>query len=228
VAWPGRSRTVRDGSDVDTVVRFTAPPATSTSLFRPLDEAGLQRLDDDALIEYMRRARGAGHPTAGLALAIMVYGHWSNVERRIRLKVPEAYVEDLTGDVVADAIASAFDGNSIGEFLSWLSTITRRAIADFYRRGAGQMRFEEPPAVDPEAPSEEGAVEVRDAIDRVVSTLREDHGRVVDIIVFGDGTAADAARDVPGVSVANAHQIVSRFRRALRAELEAGGDTGSG
>jgi DNA-directed RNA polymerase specialized sigma24 family protein len=217
----------RGGSDSGTFVRFTESPATSTSLFRPLDEAGLQRLDDDALIDYMRRARGAGHPTAGLALAILVYGHWANVERRIRLKVPEAHVEDLTGDVIADAIASAFDGSSVGEFVSWLSTITRRAIADFYRRGAGQMRFEEP-AVEPEAPSEEGAVEVRDAIERVMSTLREDHRRVVDIIVFADGTAADAARHVPGISTDNAHQIASRFRRAVRAELEAGGDTGSG
>lgn len=197
-------------------------------MFRPLDEAGLQRLDDDALVDYMRRARGAGHPSAGLALAILVYGHWANVERRVRLKVPEVHVEDLTGEVVADAISSAFDGRSVGEFVAWLSTITRRAIADFYRRGAGQIRFEDPPAVEPEAPSEEGAVEVRDAIERVMVKLRADHRRVVDIIVFGDGTAADAAAEVPGVSEANAHQIVSRFRRALRAELEAGGDTGAG
>lgn len=197
-------------------------------MFRPLDEADLQRLDDDALVDYMRRARGAGHPSAGLALAILVYGHWANVERRVRLKVPELHVEDLTGEVVADAISSAFDGSSVGEFVSWLSTITRRAIADFYRRGAGQVRVEDPPAVEPEAPSEEGAVEVRDAIERVMSTLRADHRRVVDIIVFGDGTAADAVNEVPGISEANAHQIVSRFRRALRGELEAGGDTGVG
>jgi RNA polymerase sigma factor (sigma-70 family) len=197
-------------------------------LFHPLDEAGLQRLDDDALIDYMRRARGAGHPSAGLALAILVYGHWANVERRIRLKVPELHVEDLTGEVVADAISSAFDGRSVGEFVSWLSTITRRAIADFYRRGSGQARFDDTSPAEPEAPSEEGAVEVRDAIERVMVKLRADHRRVVDIIVFEDGTAADAASEVPGVNAANAHQIVSRFRRALRAELEAGGDTGAG
>jgi RNA polymerase sigma factor (sigma-70 family) len=196
-------------------------------LFRPLDEAQLQRLDDDALVDYMRRARTAGHPSAALALAILVYGHWANVERRIRLKVAESSVEDLTGDVVADAIASAFDGTSVGEFVSWLGTITRRAIADFYRRGQGRSRLEAPPETEPQAPSEEGAVELRDAIERVMATLREDHQRVVDVIIFGGGTAADAIREVAGVTEANAHQIVSRFRRALRRELEAGGDTGS-
>jgi RNA polymerase sigma factor (sigma-70 family) len=157
---------------------------------------------------------------------MLVYGHWANVERRIRLKVPEAFVEDLTGDVVADAIASAFDGTSVGEFRSWLATITRREIADFYRRGAGRVRLEEPPAAEPVAPSEEGEVEVRDAIGRVMGRLRDDHRRVVDIVVFGDGTAAEAARAVTGISEANAHQIVFRFRRALRAELEGGGNTG--
>jgi hypothetical protein len=37
--------------------------------FRPLDQAALERLDDDALIEYMREARRAGDPSAALALA---------------------------------------------------------------------------------------------------------------------------------------------------------------
>lgn len=176
----------------------------------------------------MREARTDGHESAALALAILVYGHWPNVERRIRMKVPEAHVEDLTGDVIADAIASAFDGTSVGEFVAWMNTITRRAIADFHRRGAGRVRTEELAAVEPEAPSEEGAVEVRDAIERAMVTLRADHRRVVDIIVFGGGSAADAAEAVPGVTEANAHQIVSRFRRALRSQLEPDGDTGSG
>jgi RNA polymerase sigma factor (sigma-70 family) len=189
---------------------------------QPLDQTQLQALDDDALIDYMRRARDAGHPSAALALAIIVYGHWSNVERRVRLKVPPQHVEDLTGDVIADAITSAFNATSLGEFRSWLSTITQRTIADYYRRGPGRAKTEEI-ADDRAAPSEEGAVEVRDAIARVYKTLRPDHARVVDIVVFEDGTAADAASRVPGMSEANVHQIVSRFRRALREELE--GDT---
>lgn len=194
--------------------------------FQPLDEGRLQRLDDDALIDYMRRARAAGHPSAALGLAIVVYGHWANVERRVRLKIPQQHVEDLTGDVIAGAITSAFNGTSAGQFRSWLATITQRAIADFYRRGPGRTRTEEA-TDDRAAPSEEGAVEIRDAIERVLATLRPDHARVVDIVVFEDGTAADAARELDGMTEANVHQIVSRFRRALRAELEAGGHTGA-
>jgi RNA polymerase sigma factor (sigma-70 family) len=195
-------------------------------LFRPLDDAALQRLDDDALIRYMRDARTRGHPSAGDALAILVYGHWQNVERRMRMKIPAAHVEDMTGDVIADAIASAFEGQSVGEFVSWLSTITQRAIADFYRRGPGRMKPADEPPAEPATPSEAGAVAVRDAIERVMATLRPDHRRVVDLVIFEDRSAAEAVRAIDGMSEANVHQIVSRFRAALRGELQAGGDTG--
>ena len=196
-------------------------------MFRTLDEPDLQRLADDELIGYMRRARAAGDPSASTALAVLVYGYWPNVERRVRMKVPPQHVEDLTGDIVADAITSAFDGKSVGEFVSWLNTITRREIADFYRRGPGRMDVGDAEGLEPEAPSETGEVEVRDAIERVMATLREDHRAIVDMVVFDDRSAGEAA-DAAGTTEANVHQIVSRFRRALRGELEAGGDTGSG
>jgi hypothetical protein len=140
--------------------------ATHDPLFRPLDEPALQRLDDDALIAYMREARTHGDPSAALCLAILVSGHWHNVERRVRMKIPAAHVEDLTGDVIADAIASAFEGKSVGEFVSWLGTITQRAIADFYRRGPGRIKLVDEPAPELTTPSQAGLVEVRDAIER--------------------------------------------------------------
>jgi RNA polymerase sigma factor (sigma-70 family) len=196
-------------------------------LFRPFDEHDLQHLADDELIGYMRRARAAGDPSAATALAILVYGHWPNVERRVRLKIPAQHVEDLAGDIVADAITSAFDGQSVGEFVSWLNTITQREIADFYRRGPGKTRFADAEGPEPETPPETGEVEVRDAIERVMAPLRADHRAIVDMVVFEDRSAGDAAH-AAGTTEANVHQVVSRFRRALRAELEAGGDTGSG
>ena len=64
-------------------------------VFRPLGEAELARLDDDALIAYVRQARLAGDPSARVALAVLVYGHWHNVARRVALKVPPAAVEDV-------------------------------------------------------------------------------------------------------------------------------------
>jgi RNA polymerase sigma factor (sigma-70 family) len=192
-------------------------------VFRALDLTALQRLDDDQLVEYMRRAREAGHPSAADALAVLVYGHWHNVVRRVQLKVAEPYVEDLAGDIVADAISSAFDGTSVGQFKSWLATITQRAIADHYRRGAGRERVEPLEGSDADrepVAADDGAVEVRDAIDRVMAALNADHRRVIEIVVFEGRPARDAATEVRGMSEANVHQIASRFRAALRRELD--------
>jgi hypothetical protein len=81
-------------------------------VFRALGEAELGRLDDDALIAYVRDARRQRHGSARVALAVLVYGHWHNVARRVALKVPAAAVEDVTADVLVSALGAAFDGSS--------------------------------------------------------------------------------------------------------------------
>jgi RNA polymerase sigma factor (sigma-70 family) len=181
-------------------------------VFRALGEADLGRLDDGALIAYARCARSQGHPSARIALAVLVYGHWHNVARRVAMKVPAAAVEDVTSDVLVSAIQSAFDGSSEGEFRVWLRTITARRIADFHRRP--RPATVRPDDVVAEAP-EEGVVVVADAVERVLARLSTAHRRVVELVVF-EGLAAS---EVEGVSAANVHQITSRFRRALREEL---------
>lgn len=184
-------------------------------MFRALAEAELARLDDDALIAYVRAARLAGHPSSRDALAVLVYGHWVNVARRVALKVPAASVEDVTADVLVSAIQSAFDGVSTGQFAVWLRTITARRIADFHRRPAPRTVPLE--LVEVEAP-EEGVVALEDALDRVLARLSDEHRRVVEAVVFEGLPAAE----IDGVSAANVHQITSRFRRALREELDTG------
>jgi DNA-directed RNA polymerase specialized sigma24 family protein len=182
-------------------------------VFRPLGEPELVRLEDDALIAYVRAARASGHGSARLALAVLVYGHWHNVARRVALKVPAALVEDVTSDVLMSAIQSAFDGSSEGEFHVWLRTIAARRIADFHRRSrAATVPLED---ISVEAPAD-GVVVVADAVSRVLARLSAEHRWVVEAVVFG----GLAASEVEGVSAANVHQIASRFRRALREELD--------
>ncbi|WP_028062065.1 RNA polymerase sigma factor [Solirubrobacter soli] len=179
-------------------------------MFRPLGEPELVRLDDDALIAYVRAARLHGHESSRVALAVLVYGHWHNVSRRVALKVPPAAVEDVTSEVLVSALQSAFGGSSQGEFHVWLQTITTRRIVDFHRRARPVVGLDERLA----AP-EEDAMDVTDAVERVLTRLSDEHRRVVELVVF----AGLAASEVDGVSAANVHQITSRFRRALREEL---------
>jgi DNA-directed RNA polymerase specialized sigma24 family protein len=181
--------------------------------FRPLAQPDLERLDDDALIAYMRAAERAGHESAALALAILVYGCRGNVRRRVLMKLPPQDVDDVTDEILAKALLSAFAGTSGGQFGSWMNTITQRAIADYHRRGPGRLETEPLKDRDPAAPDEQ-AVETADTVERVLAGLSAEHRRVVEQWLRGF-----AASEIDGVSVANAHQIVSRFRRALRGQL---------
>jgi RNA polymerase sigma factor (sigma-70 family) len=203
--------------------------------FQRKSDHELDRLDDEALIAYIRAARSAGDvEAAGRAVATLVHGYWDNVARRVGMKVPPAQVEDVTADIVLSAIRSTFDGTSIGEFRAWLATITKRGIADFHRkvkRSPSTVPLvtdrDEPGASEPAATSEEGHVETLDVVSRVLAELSDPHRRIVELIVFEGRSARDAAEAVLGMTEDNAHQIVSRFRRALRRALE-DGDTGGG
>ncbi len=201
------------------------------SQFRPKPDHELEELADDSLIGYVRAARDAGEPDAARrGVQILVYGHWDNVVRRVRMKVPAVDVEDVAGEVIVSAVRSAFDGESVGEFKVWLGTITGRRVADYHRDkegdpDVGTLRSgeEDQPGAEPEVASDEGYADVQDAIARVLSRLSGEHRKVVELNVLEDLPAGDVAAQVPGMTDANVHQIVRRFRKALRLEL---GDTG--
>jgi RNA polymerase sigma factor (sigma-70 family) len=203
--------------------------------FQPLPDHVLNARSDDDLIAYIRDARDAGELEAGRqALAILVFGNLSNVERRIRAKLPtHAPTEDLAHDALVRAIGAAFDGSSVGEFRSWLNTIVKRTIADYYRTqsrrpdettlvsehlGEGEVWGEEP-GVESEA----GAVEVQIVTDEVLISVSDAHRLVIELHVFADLTAPDVCDRIEGMSEANVAQIASRFRKKLRERLEADG-----
>ncbi len=195
----------------------------------------LDRLDDEAIVAYARAARDAGDHAAGeRAIAILVYGHWPNIERRVRMKIPQEHVDEVTAETLTSAIQSAFNGTSVGEFRAWLATITKRRIADYHRRAEKRPATvpllpdpDEPGVPHPAAASEEGIVETQDAVERVLAALSQAHRRVVEVVLFEGRTASQAAHQVPGMREDNVHQIVSRFRRALRRALQ-DGDTQGG
>ena len=183
--------------------------------FRPRAQHELERLDDDALIAYMREAGAAGHESAGLALAMLAYGYRPRVRARVSMKVPAQDVDDVTDEILAKALFSTFDGSYGGQFGSWMNTITERAIADYHRRGPGRVKAG--PLDERDAAPENGEVETRDALERTLAALNPEHRGVIDLWLRGYG-----AQEIDGVSDANVHQIVSRFRRALRGQLGLG------
>lgn len=199
--------------------------------FRTRSDDHLHRLSDDELIAYGREARAAGELAAARrALSFLVYGFAPDVMRRVTLRVPAHVVEDVSHDVLVRAIASAFDGHSIGQFRSWLNTIIDRAAADHFRRAARRPKESLLPsehrdeqdvwgserAVEDEA----AAVELQIVVDDVLASFNPTHRQVIDLHVFEGYSARDVCDRIEGMSQDNVAQIASRFRTRLRARLE--------
>jgi RNA polymerase sigma factor (sigma-70 family) len=206
--------------------------------FRELREHQLNELSDEQLIDYLRAARSAGRPEAMKpAIAVLVYGYWDNLINRARLKLPEADAEDVAAEAAASAIASAFDGRSVGEFRAWLHTILSRRIADYHEARKRRPKTTELPSEhtgdedvwghEPADPFEGDALFAQQCLERAYAELEDErHRRVIDLYVYGPDSAADCAASVGGeMSEANVHQIASRFQRRFR-ELLDDGDTG--
>jgi RNA polymerase sigma factor (sigma-70 family) len=198
--------------------------------FQELPEHRLAALGDDELVDYLRAAREAGrHDAMKPALAMLVYGYWNTLVNRARLKLrTEADAEEVAAEAMASAIASAFDGRSVGELRSWLHTILSRRIADWWE--AKEQKLDRTPLPsehlgddevwgrEPSAEFEGDALFAQDCVRRAYEDIEDDrHRRVIDLYVFGPHPAAEAASLAgPGMTEANVHQIASRFQRRVR------------
>ena len=186
-------------------------------------------MSDEELVAYMRAAREAGRPEAMKApLAILVFGYWDSLVARARLRLPPTEAEDVAGEAVASAIASAFDGRSVGELRSWLHTILMRRIADYYEVRKRRVQTTELASEhqgeedvwrrEPAEPFEGDALFASESLALAYRELeRDSHRRAIDLYVFGPLSAADAAASLGGgMTEANVHQIASRFQRRFR------------
>jgi RNA polymerase sigma factor (sigma-70 family) len=210
--------------------------------FEELPERRLDSLSDEELVDYLRNAREAGrHEAMKPAVAVLVLGYWDNLVNRARLKLrSEADAQDVAAEAVASAIASAFDGKSVGEFRSWLHTILSRRIADWWeakeqkidktRLPSEHEGDEEVWGHEPSTPFEGDALFAQDCIRRALEELDDPrHRRVIDLYVFGPHSAAETAKLVgDGMTEANVHQISSRFQRRILELLEGGDTSGTG
>jgi RNA polymerase sigma factor (sigma-70 family) len=207
--------------------------------FRELPEHALSGLADDALVDYLRGAREAGrHEAMKAAIAVLVFGYHDTLMNRARLKLPDVDVADVVSETLASAIASAFDGSSVGEFKSWLHTILSRRIADYHDARTRMPRTaplpgehlgdEEVWGDEPSDPFEGDALHARSCLEAAYSELERDgHRAVIDLYVLGPNSAADTAALIgDGMTEANVHQIASRFQRRVKELLEEGSDTG--
>ena len=203
--------------------------------FRRLNDIELGRLTDEALIDYIVAARGAGERAAEKqAVAHLAFGFERTIFCWVRMGMRSASPEDIA-DVVMEvqhsAIRSSFEGKVIGEFGAFLKKIAQRRVADFYRQQARQLDTDPLPeenqgdenvwGEDPHDEDFTASAELRDVIDRVLSTRSEQQREVIrlygpNVAGFLDLPADEVAARIDGMTPANVHKIWSRFKQDLR------------
>lgn len=204
--------------------------------FRRLPHEQLANLADEDLIAYVRSARSAGARTdARAAIQILVYGHRRDIERKVRLKMKEHAIDEVADRALVRAVKSTFDGESVGQFKSWLWTIVDREIVDWYR--AAERRPVETALPEEHEGSEEiwgvsmsveidldAGIDTRRCIDRAMQGLNDQHKRVVELYWLEDANAKETAKQT-GETEDNVYQVANRFKKALRKCLEDDRDT---
>ncbi len=204
--------------------------------FRELSEAQLQRLSDDELIAYLRTAAARGNTAAARkALGILMYGRMDYVVKRMRMRVPREVADDEAATALTNAVASAFDGVSIGEFHNWLTTIIDRTAINYHRRTGRRPKESLLPTEhqgeddvwgdEPAQPDDKGIVGTEQLVKRALDELNETHRQVVELHVFDDLDAKTVADQVDDMTADNVAQIASRFRKRVRDLLDES-DTG--
>jgi DNA-directed RNA polymerase specialized sigma24 family protein len=202
--------------------------------FRELPEHQLQPLSDDDLIAYIRAARQAGrHDAMKPAIGVLAFGYWDTLVNRARLKLPKPEVEQVAGEALESAIASAFDGRSVGEFRSWLHTILSRRIADYWQKQERTVSTEklvgehqgseEVWGEEPAVGFEGDALYAHECVNTALHELPDAHRQVVRLYVFGPHSAGSVVERVgSAMTEANVHQISSRYQRRVKELLDEG------
>jgi DNA-directed RNA polymerase specialized sigma24 family protein len=203
-------------------------------MFQAAIEADLYRSDDDELLRYIAEAKRAGElEHARTAMHLLLYKHERRIRRRVGLRLPEhlSHHEDTVAEwvlerVMQSALRLTLEGESVGEWVRWYSTIVERQVISFFRSTQGKALERElddaPPELSDAFDSEQlisrihAAGIVQNVLDRMENPM---HVAVVRAAIFDDLPSAEVAA-AHGTSVANVDQIKSRFKAEVRAECE--------
>lgn len=216
--------------------------------FEPLPEGRLAALPNAKLVDYIGAAREAGDMAqARKASGILAFAFEPTIRAWVRRDMGsrgDEDVEDVVMDVLASVVHSSFDGKVVGEFGSFLKTITRRRVVDHFRRSERHGRDaplpnehlgqEELWGDELGNPDDTDSVARRDAVERVLATRNAMHTKVIRLygpgyLGFCDLTAEEAADEIcndesgDSVTEGNVHQIWKRFKTDLARELDLDG-----
>jgi len=140
------------------------------------------------------------------------------VYKRVRYQIPERDVEDVTQEVFISVIKSlkSFRGNS--QFSTWLFSLTKRRIVDYYRKR--RVEQEDIEAVEYKLATTGSSARADDRVLLLtaMNNLPSDYQEVI-LLRFVDGLKFKEVARVRGQSLEAAKSLFRRAINALRDEI---------
>ena len=151
--------------------------------------------------------------------------YWPKVFYRVRSRIPEVDVEDVTQEVFIAAMRSLSGFRFEAQFGTWLRTLTSRQIADYYRRRKSLENNMDLDSPEAEHSASLGEHEEHKKLDNLI-VLRQglaempEHYREVILLRFADGLKFEEVADAMGQSLEATKSLYRRAITALQRQLE--------
>ncbi len=184
-----------------------------------MQAAGLQDKNVPSDAELIRKIV-AGQQDA---FTMLYERHLPSVFNRVRYRIPESDVEDVTQEVFITALRSlkSFRGNA--KFSTWLRTLTNRRVADYYRnkevsetqseplRGEGEIVRMEQLTITSKTSVSDDKIILREALLQL-----PDHYQEVLLLRFAEGLKFREIAKVMGQSLEATKSLYRRAMASLR------------
>jgi RNA polymerase sigma-70 factor (ECF subfamily) len=157
------------------------------------------------------------------AFTMLYERHLSSVYNRVRYRIPESDVEDVTQEVFITALRSLKSFKGDAQFSTWLRTLTNRRVADFYRNKEVTETQSEPLRVEGEnIRTEQLMVASKSSVSDDKIILREamvqlpDHYQEILLLRFAEGLKFREIARTMGQSLEATKSLYRRAMDALR------------
>jgi RNA polymerase sigma-70 factor, ECF subfamily len=177
--------------------------------------AAPQTASDELLIQQFQEGDSA-------AFNELYQRHVGSIYRRVRFVVPEADVEDVTQEVFLAALRSLPSFRGEAQFSTWLRTLTRNKVAEYYRKRGRKQQAPEVPLSDTVPDRQRSAAGMEERI-VLRNALREMPGQYQEVILlrFAEGLQFNEIASVTGQSLEATKSMFRRAMTALRDCVEA-------
>lgn len=162
-------------------------------------------LTDEELIKKIKQ-----HDT--MAFETLIRRYYPRVYNWVRTTVPASAAEDVVQDVFLALQNTIYSFNAQSSFSTYLFTLTRHKIADYYRKSEQEtahiLRTEKAP---PEAEDLEGKVLDQEMIHKILSSLPDVEAQIL-IMRLLEG---HAFREIARMLELSYEAVRSKYRRAI-------------